>query len=75
VETVTDAATVYEIIIDGRLDSRWSEWFDGMVLSAIGLSATRLRGALADQAALFGVLKKIHNLGLVLVSVKRVENT
>lgn len=58
----------YEIRIAGRLDPRWAAWFDGMTLTTVR-DATTLRGTVADQAALHGVLRKIRDLGLPLVSV------
>jgi len=65
--------TTYEITISGHLDDRWSEWFDGLAITFPTTSTTQLRGALADQSALFGVLKKIHNLGLPLITVQRID--
>ena len=50
---------------------RWSEWFEGLALQADPDGETILRGRLIDQAALFGVLTKIHALNLVLISVYR----
>jgi hypothetical protein len=67
------ARTTFEITIDGRVDGRWSEWFEGMAVIYPSASTTLLRGTLADQAALFGVLMKVHNLGLHLISVVRRE--
>jgi hypothetical protein len=66
--------TLYEILIGTQIDGRWSEWFEGLTITSPTANTTRLRGPLADQAALFGVLKKIHNLGLVLISVARIES-
>jgi hypothetical protein len=64
--------TIYEITIEGQLDERWSEWFDGLAVMSPTATTTTLRGMLPDQAALFGVLKKIHNLSLPLISVRRI---
>ena len=65
-------ATIYEIRVKGVLDSRWSEWFDGMTLSNDDVSGeTTLSGVVADQAALHGLLAKVRDLGLPLVSVHR----
>jgi hypothetical protein len=58
----------YEIRVRGRLDARWTAWFDGMALITTDDSTT-IRGPVADQAALHGVLQKIRDLGLPLVSV------
>ncbi len=53
----------------GRLERRWEHWFDGLQLS-IDHDTTRLEGELSDQAALYGVLLKIRDLGLPLLSVQ-----
>ncbi len=63
--------TIFEIRVEGHLDSRWSTWFDGLTLTHDG-TATLLRGPLVDEAALHGVLLKIRNLALPLLSVSRV---
>ena len=63
---------IYEIRVKGVLDSRWSEWFDGMTLSNDDISGeTTLCGAVADQATLHGLLAKVRDLGLPLLSVCR----
>jgi hypothetical protein len=63
----------YEIRIGGRLASRWATWFDGMTLTTAVDGTTVLAGPLADQAALHGVLARIRDLGLPLVSVTRLD--
>lgn len=63
----------YEIRIEEHLPDHWSEWLERMRLSYSNQDETILTGALPDQAALYGVLIKIHNLGLTLVSVRRIE--
>jgi hypothetical protein len=60
---------VYEIRVQGRLDQRWSTWFDGLTLSYEGEDITVLCGSLVDEAALPGVLIKVRNLALPLLSV------
>ena len=60
----------YQIRVQGRLERRWEQWFDGLQLS-IDHETTLLEGSLADQAALYGVLLKIRDLGLPLLSVQR----
>ena len=68
-----DSAT-YTITVEGCLDSSWSEWFDGLAISAdCEHGQTILSGAVADQAALHGLLNKVRNLGLTLVGVDRGE--
>ena len=63
----------YEIRVRGRLDPRWAAWFDGLALSHDGDGTTVISGPVADQAALHGVLLKVRDTGLPLVSVRRVE--
>jgi hypothetical protein len=67
---VNDAA-IYEIRVKGVLDGRWSEWFDGMTVSSDASGETTLTGPVADQAALHGLLTKVRDLGIPLVSVRR----
>ncbi|OJX43808.1 MAG: hypothetical protein BGO78_02260 [Chloroflexi bacterium 44-23] len=62
---------VYEIHIEGILPDRWSEWFEGLKIELDSIDQTILSGSLVDQAALFGVLNKIHSLNLNLISVSR----
>ena len=61
----------YEIRLQGRLGDRWAAWFEGLVLTAGDDGTTLLRGEVADQAALHGLLQKVRDLGLPLVSVTR----
>jgi hypothetical protein len=66
-----DIPRVYEIRVEGHLGDRWSDWFDGLAIRNDPNGETRLTGLISDQAALYGVLAKIHDLNLVLVSVVR----
>ena len=59
----------YEIKIKGQLDQRWSEWFGGLRLTHLDGDETLLSGLLADQAALHGLLERIRDLNLTLISV------
>jgi hypothetical protein len=59
----------YEIRIGGRLDARWATWFDGMTLTAAADGTTVICGALADQAALHGILRRVRDAGLPLISI------
>ena len=63
----------YEIRIQGRLDDRWSAWFDGLELSRTEDGATVLRGPVTDQAALHGLLRKLRDIGLPLLSLTRTD--
>ncbi len=63
----------FEIRVKGRLSADWSEWFEGLTITDLPNGETRISGSVQDQAALFGALMKIRDLGLVLVSVNRVE--
>jgi hypothetical protein len=60
----------YEIRVDGVLDGRWSEWFDGLQIEPQG-DQTLLSGVLADQPALHGILDKVRDLGLSIIAVRR----
>lgn len=62
---------VYEIRVAGRLSPQWADWFEGMTITS-GDGETRLTGPVTDQAALFGLLKKVRDLGLSLLSVNQV---
>lgn len=61
----------YKIVIEGHLDQRWSEWFDGMQLTHQERNETLISGPLPDQAALHGLLERIRDLNLTLISVSR----
>jgi hypothetical protein len=63
----------YEIRLKGHLDARWTAWFDGLTLSPDSDGTTIIHGPVADQAALHGLLQKVRDLGLPLVSVTQVE--
>ncbi len=63
---------LYEIRIKGYLDDRWSEWFGGLAIRLQEDGTTLLVGPIVDQAALHGVITRIRDLGLPLLSVKRV---
>jgi hypothetical protein len=64
---------IYHIRVKGLLDEKWTAWFDGLEISPQENGETLLSGALTDQSELFGMLTKINNLGLILLSLKRKE--
>lgn len=61
----------YEIRLQGRLDPRWASWFEGMTLTDRTDGTTVIHGLVADQAALHGLLQRLRDLGLPLLSVDR----
>ena len=63
----------YEIRLRGQLDDRWAEWFEGLTITLEDSGDTVLTGPLIDQAALHGLLRKVRDLGLPLLSVSPVE--
>ena len=63
----------YEIRVKGRLAPRWRAWFDGMTLTAEDGGTTCIHGTVADQAALHGLLQKLRDVGLPLISVIHAE--
>ncbi|MGD9029847.1 MAG: hypothetical protein PVG25_08535 [Anaerolineae bacterium] len=68
------ATGYYEIVVEAQLDgSRWSGWFEGMDIAPIADGNTAIAGSVSDQAALHGLLAKVRDLGLVLVSVQRTD--
>jgi hypothetical protein len=69
----TTGADYYEIRVRGLLDSHWSGWFEGLRLTRLGNGETLIAGPIQDQAALHGILAKIRDLGLHLLSVVSVE--
>ncbi len=64
----------YEIRIKGHLDLSWSDWLDGLSITHQMEGETLLSGAVADQAALHGLLNKLRDIGVQLISVNPVEN-
>jgi hypothetical protein len=64
----------YEIRLTGHLDARWATWFDGLTVSREADGTSVLRGSIPDQAALHGLLQRVRDLGLPLVSVTQVDD-
>lgn len=68
-----DNPTIYQIRVKGHLDATWAEWFEGLVTSNLESGEALLSGNLPDQSALQGILKRISDLGLTLISVNAVS--
>jgi hypothetical protein len=64
---------VYEIRIKGHLGSQWTDWFEDLTLTLEEDGDTLLTGLMTDQAALYGLLKKVRDLGMPLLSVNRIQ--
>ena len=65
---------VYEIRIEGHLDQQWTDWFEGMTITLEESGETLITGPVTDQSALFGLLKKVRDLGAPLLSVKSIQS-
>jgi len=72
-QTNPNQSVVYQIRIEGHLRPQWADWFEGLSITLEADGVTLLTGPMLDQAALYGVLKKVRNLGLPLLAVNRVE--
>lgn len=65
---------IYQIRVQGHLGSEWSDWFGGLSIRREGNGDTLLSGAVVDQAALYGLLRKVRDLGMPLISVNRLQS-
>ena len=72
---IKEKQAVYQIKVKGVLDESWSDWFDSLTITPHAGEYTLLTGPIRDQAALHGILNKIRDMGLPLVSVKRIDRT
>ena len=72
--STADGGGRYEIRLKGHLDTRWADWFDGLPLTRCSDGTTAIRGLVVDQSALHGLLQRVRDLGLPLISVTRVES-
>lgn len=72
-ETDPGESVVYQIRVKGHLDRRWTEWFEGLTITLEDNGDTLLTGPVVDQAALHGLLRKVRDLGLPLLSVTQLE--
>jgi hypothetical protein len=71
-KTDPSQSMVYQIKIEGHLCRQWTDWFEGLAITLQDNGDTLLTGPVTDQAALYGLLKKVRDLGMPLVSVIRV---
>ena len=67
------APAAYRLRVSGHLDQRWSAWFDDLTMTREGDGTTSLSGAVTDQAELHGLLMKIRDLGITLISVEVID--
>jgi hypothetical protein len=65
---------VYEIRIEGHLYQQWTEWFEGMTITLEESGETLITGPVTDQSALFGLLKRVRDLGAPLLSVNPIQS-
>ena len=72
-ETDPGQPVVYQIRIKGHLDRQWTDWFEGLSIALEDNGDTLLTGPVVDQAALHGLLRKVRDLGIPLISVNRVK--
>jgi hypothetical protein len=68
-----DGLLRYEIRLKGHLDSRWAAWFDGLTHTNENDGTTAIRGPVVDQAALHGLLQRLRDVGLPLISVTQLD--
>jgi hypothetical protein len=68
-----DRPMVYQIRVEGHLGPRWADWFEGMTITPEEGGDTLLTGPVVDQAALHGLLRKVRDLGMPLISAIRVK--
>jgi len=71
--TSSGEPVIYQIRIKGHLDRRWADWFEGMTITPEEGGETLLTGSVVDQAALHGLLRKVRDLGIPLISVTSVQ--
>ena len=66
-------STIYQIRLKGHLGRQWADWFGGLTVTLEDNGDTLLTGRVIDQAALHGLLKKVRDLGIPLISINRIE--
>jgi len=72
-QTDPNSPVVYQIRIKGHLGQQWAAWFADMSITQTGSSETIITGAVIDQAALYGLLRKVRDLGLPLIAVEQIQ--
>jgi hypothetical protein len=72
-EREADQPMVYQIRLKGHLGRQWTDWFEGLTITLEDNGETLLTGPVADQAALFGLLRKVRDLGMPLLSVNHLK--
>lgn len=70
---MTEDTHIYEIKLKGHLNKSWVDWFDGMIFTHQDDGTTTLTGEIVDQSALHGLLKRVRDLGLPLISVNQID--
>lgn len=70
----SDHPVIYQIRLQGHLDHAWADWFTGLTIAHETNGETLVTGAVTDQAALYGLLRKVRDLGMPLLSVTRLES-
>jgi hypothetical protein len=73
-QTVPDQPRVYQISVEGHLHAQWADWFEGLSVTLQPDGTTLLNGPVIDQAALYGLLKKVRDLGMPLVAVNQIPS-
>jgi hypothetical protein len=71
--TNSGQAAIYQIRVEGQLGPQWAEWFEGLIIERVENGESLITGPVVDQAALYGLLKKVRDLGMPLISVTRVS--
>ncbi len=72
--SIASQSTLYQIRLAGHLDSRWADWFEGLTITLEKDGNTLLTGPIIDQAALHGLLRKLRDLGMPLISVNPAQS-
>jgi hypothetical protein len=73
-ESATNPPDIYQIRVEGHLDLEWADWFENLKIEQEENDSTLITGPIVDDSALHGLLKKIRDSGLRLISVNRIEN-